>query len=90
MTTPTDSDPPRLYRKQGGNKKRSSSQGASTPDEMEITESFEGVKEVHAEVVEKDQKNYEEGAALSLPAFDLTPQKGTCFFYGFSSRGTIF
>ena len=53
---------------------------------MEVTESFEGVKEVHVEVVDKDQKKYEEGAALSLPAFDLNPKKGICFFYRFSPR----
>jgi len=43
---------------------------------MEITESFEGVVEVHAEVLKKNQEDYEEGASLSLPAFNLKSGEG--------------
>ena len=47
---------------------------------MEITESFRGVVEVSADIVKKNQESYEEGNALSLPAFELKPKKGSCMY----------
>jgi len=43
---------------------------------MEIKDSFPGLVEVDADVLEKYQGRYEEGAALTLPPINLKPSKG--------------